>query len=288
MARDEEIASGPRRWLEPIPALLGGLLTATSAVGIVLALLGYGVALAVQSRFALPSSMAFTSTLDLFGLGGWAVLRVLAAASQWKSWEFYAELGKQIWDYSLRVYGYALAMGSIYLVFAMLRLAVRRWLAPGVRSQRVSDVRAFIRGRSWLLNAVAGTVSVAFTLASLPLALLAGLVILVIVCFALAAIPTMGLSAGEAYIDEWVIRPTECLPVKSREARLQVTKTLPTSSVPKKYGVPCIAVVQRDGPVEKGRLVFGTANAVILYDPASGVAKRVSLDNSKVEVIAQL
>jgi len=110
-----------------------------------------------------------------------------------------------------------------------------------------------------------------------------------VLTYMLCVVPIMGFTAGTGHIDEWVIAPTICSPVKAREARLQAPKAEGSSTKEKREAAAtCVAVKKTGDDEHRGRVVFATFNAVVLYDPQSGTVRRVSTEGASVEVIAKL
>lgn len=131
------------------------------------------------------------------------------------------------------------------------------------------------------------TISVGI-IVGMPLMMALALIGLVFLCAVLALIPQVGLNVGKVHIDDWVIRPTVCMELKTRDARMNKTVTKPKVREPVIYGANCIAIVRAKEEVDRGRVVFATPNAVILYDPRTGDVRRVSTDGATVKVIAEL
>lgn len=107
--------------------MLTVFLSVSSAAAIVLALLGYGVALSVETKFGIPHAVVFNSTSDLLTLGSWAVMQMLGYLSKLSEWGFYAE----IWEMSWPATKVALIVSVVILMVGALALAVpallRRW-----------------------------------------------------------------------------------------------------------------------------------------------------------------
>jgi hypothetical protein len=122
----------------------------------------------------------------------------------------------------------------------------------------------------------------------IPLAITLGLIALVFLCAVLALIPQVGLAVGKAHIDDWVIRPTVCMALMARDARMDKTVRTPKPSAPVVYGANCVAIIRAKEEVDRGRVVFATPSTVILFDPRTGDVRRVSIDGATVKVVGEL
>ncbi|MBO9652098.1 MAG: hypothetical protein J7605_26615 [Variovorax sp.] len=256
-------------------------LSISSAAAVVLALLGYGVALSAEERFGIPHAAIFNSTSDLLTLGGWAIVQMLSRLNRLSEWVFYIDVFKKTWPAT------KLALAGCVVVFAigslpsLLRLAAVRWphlsghLDWGPRLRRSRRMK-FVAYPVVMLCAVlvaAPVISIALVFA-----------IALMGCF-LGIAPIVGINAGKLHIDDWVIGPPICAPTLSRDARLKPHDDPPTAPI---RVANCVAVKKDGGEEYRGRVVFATFNAIVLYEPATGSVRRVSTDGARVEVIDKL
>lgn len=266
------------------------LISIASVSGIALALLGYGVAIAVQSKFGLPHSMTFSSTLELFNLGCWAVAQVLISINEGSAWlKAIREIWSSSWPITLAVVGLLWAGGTLLWTAVFVFRKLRKWILE--RLARVTgkkSVLEFLRDHRFTGKIVAfAAISVGVILGT-PFVMALGLIALIFLCAVLALIPQVGHTVGKVHIDDWVIRPTICIGLKARDARMDKTVRTPKPGAPVIYGANCIAIVRGGEEVDRGRVVFATPNAVILYDPGTGDVRRVSTDGATVKVIGEL
>lgn len=260
-------------------------LSGSSAVVIVLALLGYGVALSAESAFAVPHSMLFNSSTDLLSLGGWAVIQMLTKLDQLWHGQLYVEIWRLVWPSTrllLAATILALALGAL---FAVSRHTLQRWHKL---RQWQANARAAIKGRPRWFSAVV-FIAMGVVYASLaPLAVaICILLATVSLGWALAIIPVVGTLAGQNHIDEWVVGPSICAPLRSRGARLQTSPPAGADRKPPK-AAQCISIKKPGGPEYKGRVVFASFSAVLLFDPTTGNVQRVGTDGASVEAIGAL
>lgn len=268
------------------PSALAIFLSVSSAVTIVLALLGYGVALSTESGFGVPHAIIFNSTSDLLTLGGWAVIQMMSNVGKLLQLSFY----KQFWSALLPMAKGALFTAVMAFLLGLTVLGVKH-LAKGWRwpSARRAQLRALLakRGRLVMLVTVPLISLLAF-LAGVPLALFAMLFALALLGSVLGFIPSVGLLAGTAHIDAWVIGPEVCKPLRSRDVRMKEERVKRGDTAEKVRAASCVAVKKSDGKEYRGRVVFATFNAVVLYDPTAGTVQRVSTEGASVEVIEKL
>lgn len=267
------------------------VISVSSVVGIVLALLGYGVALAVQTKFGLPHPLTFSSTLELFNLGCWAVLQILANSLDVSVvWSAVKELWASTWRMTVAVIGFF----TVSALILWLGIAITRRSSPWLSKlfgQPVPGhgIKGFSTRRPLTFKMLVATAFSLFLVVGTPLLMAFGLVALTVLCALLALVPSIGLTVGKTYLDDWVIRPTVCMPVLNREALIarKSTKPGPVGS-PKVYGANCIAIVRAREEVDRGRVIFATPNAVVLFDPRTGDVRRVSVDGATIKVVGEL
>lgn len=269
-----------RNWLALI-------ISVSSVIGIVLALLGYGVSMAVQERFGLPHSIIYGSYTDLLNLGGWAVAQIVTTATQnFFSLAALNSLWIKLWPAAFLNYGLsiciALVFFAVWLFFRRLKSVLR------VQNSGVKRLRLLAIDHPWLLTAIAVVGAVVTTIFGTPLIFALGAFIVFLICVLLSVVPMIGMLAGESYIDDWVVRPTVCVMPMSRETRTSRVEKPPPPETPKIYAANCVAVVRAKEEVDRGRLVFATPATIVLYDPRTGDARRISTDGATIKVIGEL
>lgn len=264
---------------------LAAFISISSAIGILLAMLGYGVALSAEARFGIPHAVIFNATSDLFSLGGWAVAQGVIHLDKLMMWNFYVEIWRFVFPVTLRVLG---SVSGLTVIGAVL-LFGGRWAGRLVARQPwwkdyASRMRTASHNRSWIVRAAMFSLIVVWTLVGTPVALALGVILVVVLCTALAVVPVIGMEAGKAHIDDWVIRPSICVPIATRDERLQVRPQKSSGEL----AANCVAVVRANGSEVRGRVVFATFNALVLYDPANGTVRRVLTSDGTVEVVDHL
>jgi hypothetical protein len=269
-----------RNWLALI-------ISVSSVVGIVLALLGYGVSMAVQERFGLPHSIIYVSSTDLLNLGGWAVAQIITTAAQnFFSWAGLNALWMKLWPAAFLNYGLSICIAfafiALWLFFRRLKSALR------VQNSGVKHFRLLVIDHPWLSTAIAVFATAITTVFGTPLIFAFAAFIVFLICALLSVVPMIGMLAGESYIDDWVVRPTVCVTPMNREARMsKVEKSSPSGAL-KLHAANCVSVSRAKEEVDKGRLVFATPATIVLYDPRTGDARRISTDGATIKVIGEL
>lgn len=271
-------ADPSKKAAKPIGAWLAWAASIATVVGIVLGLLGYGVALAAESTFGMPHALLFDSSFELIDLAAVAVGQVLANVTDAVgSLEIYSRVYTQMWPFLV-------AGVAAWLLFVGIawKLRKRRMSQP----QAVAVVRlAAVRWTSRFPLAYATAVVIG-GIATSPL--LFGAVLLIMFMLAAAVlsfIPLVGLSAGQAHIRQWVIEPSQCMPtmtLRDRTARPAGTKSKPTNVV------ECVVVRKDDKELGRGRVVFATHKAVILFEPNTGAVTRIPTSDALVGIVGSL
>lgn len=251
-------------------------------------MLGYGVALSAQEKFGIPYAAIFSSTSDLFSLGGWAIVQGVVQLDRLMTLSFYADIWRLVSPVTLRVLS---LVGGLTIAGGILALAGRGVARLVSRQPRwkvwTTHASVAMHKRSWLARAAIFLFVAVWTLVGTPVLLTFGVILIVVLCTALAVVPMIGMEAGKSHIDAWVIRPSTCFPLAKREVRLEARP--PMTEAPQKIpAASCVAVAKANSPEIRGRVVFATFNAIVLYDPETGAVRRVSTGDGTVEVVGEL
>lgn len=261
-----------------LSAFIGRFLAIASFVGVVLSLLGYGVALATEARFGMPRAQLIDSTMDMLDLSSWVILQVVTKG--FEALGTFAFYKKTLWEtrYALGMLftGWLIALVVLYL-YRKRKIFTRRSTKQKSRKQEVSDVRYVINKTWWM------PVSILIV----PLVMLLGVVLILVAAAMLTIVPIVGMSAGKTHIDNFVVAPEKCVSLANRARRLELQSKPDKGST--EIGVQCVSVTFTEGDLQvKGRVVFALSKVLILYDPESGAVKRVPTENAIVEVIPAL
>jgi hypothetical protein len=256
-------------------------ITLFSLVGTFLTLVGYGVAVSVDSVFDVPHQSLFGAPFELLGLSVWAILRVLSTLSL--NLEFgknYAAILHQLLP-AFCVTALLIVVGVVATKIHFSRVrgrgALPSWLQKVVSAPSAKD-----SSRSLILKASA--VAAAIFL-SLPLVIVTSILIAGVGVAVLAIAPALGMSAGAAHIKEYVIDPTRCAPLYDRKTRMGAKSVSGRNS---ETFATCLRVSNDKRLLGIGRSVFVTSSAVILFDPASGAVWRAPTRDAVIEKVDQL
>lgn len=262
----------PMRW----PAWVAGTLTLLT---LGMWLLGYGYALAIESRFGIAQAHVVTSTLDYLSLAGHAVVQLLLYAldnvrSPRAWWAGYAAA----WPW---VAGFLVAFWTL--------LAVMFWplLRPLRRTATVGSGRLAQQVRAhWQTSRVPWLgVLASVMVAGLPVVATAlGWFALLVGLSLMSLLPMLGHKIGTDAMQRWVVEPQRCAPLVSRDQRLELART----GGRREAMARCVAVRAGAGIVAKGRLVAATAQVAVLFDPRTGAVWRVPVGDATVEPVAAL
>ncbi|QOF78279.1 hypothetical protein [Variovorax sp. 38R] len=268
---------------------VASLLTTISFLGVLLALLGYGVALSAEGRFGMPRAQLIDSTMDMLDLSTWVILQIVSKGLEaFSSFSLYGQVLKSTIPAAIIL----LVAWPVFAVFLSRRgkRAGRDTASDTSSSTSNSDNKApsfliALKQTWWLPVGIVVT----------PFAMLAGVAIIILMAVALTFVPVLGMTAGEAHIDRYVVAPKGCDPVRNRYQRL-IRPQWPDEATTKEEATKeeattaqCVSIKFTEGDTEiRGRVVFALSKAVILYDPKTGAVKRVPTESAIVEVISSL
>ena len=267
--------------------------SAVSAIALILILLGFGVSMGVETRFALPHSTMYESVLDLTDLSSVAVAGLLSdGLPKLLTWEAFFKFYDQRWPLI------ALAMGAWLLLTMILYLIERH----PQKKPRIHVIRhrpspaATKRKRGWLGFLLLGLIWPVMPLFSFVMAA-------VVICSLslIGIVPVLGMTAAELHIDTWVIQPKRCFPSMNRVDRLAYMALKEKSEKAKaveseqrdmknsRESVATCVVVMKDGkPLGMGRVVVSSSKSIVLYNPISGFADRIPVNDAVVRAVSSL
>lgn len=257
---------------------LGTTIATLSVFGTILTLLGYGVAISAEATMGVPHQSLFATPVELLGLSVWAILQLITNVSEsFHVWSNFVAIVKRL--VPMFVMGYLLcAVGvAITHVKQFRRMSKRKfpeWVRKGAQFVKLDD---------GYLSDISRLAAVFLALLiSVPFVLVVSSVVTIVLVVALSIFPAMGMSAGEAHIHRYVLGPSKCTPVVSREARLKEGERTgePTAT--------CLRVSNDRRSLGVGRLVLVTSSAVILFDPKSGAVWRAPTKDAVVETVGDI
>jgi hypothetical protein len=251
-------------------------ITIISAISLTLTLLGYGVAMAVETTFGIPHQTVYTSVLDLLGLSVYAMISVVLGIDAIK-WQPMLE---QAWPIGL------VATAGMF-IFICGPLYSRTRQAKTLMGPN-SFWRYFWRptkhdssGRLLAKEVIKSGLLGGFIFIS-PLLVAGGLLFTVIL---ISIVPIFGIQLGTLYFRKFVISPATCEPVRAHAALLQVLSTPRKKNVPVISTANCVALFKDATRVAIGRVVVSTPAAIVLFEPVSGSTQRVPIGELTVQVV---
>lgn len=260
-------------WLA-MAAWLVSFVTAT------LVLLGYGVSLAAENLFGIPHAAVFDSTFELIDLASVAILEIFPtlsdSLSQWALYvKFYKELGIMIGSFA-----------AIWIVVAVVGRFWQPKRSNGPKPVKTKKPERLYWGRTakqyWLGHAL-----IVVFIAISPLFSLLGVIAILVMLTVLSLVPIIGMSAGTAHINKWVVAPEQCMPTVSLESRRQRLGVKRDPNETTTRVAQCVAVKKDGNVIALGRVVFYTSKAVVLTED-NGRAQRVPTTDAIVEAVSDI
>lgn len=194
---------------------------------------------------------------------------------------------------------YAKLLPALLIIFGTVVLATFVATALAWISARGKRVRSFRKG--WLakvaakpdlnrdsfglmmLRALSSTVLWAV---ALPIGTFLTLILLGTACLIVAFIPMLGIEVGRTYLHTYVIAPEACIPVRNSAIHMEREAMREKGAKPQsRPGTTCVRVVSNDGAIFAGRVALSTSSAILLYDPATGIARHIPTGDAIIESI---
>lgn len=252
-------------------------------VSVLASMFGYGVVFGIAQRFGQSQETFFNSPFDLVSMVWPGVLMLMTSLSRVLSWELVFVAYEQAkWP--------LLVLGSVVFICMLAFMGLKRRDANSTAI--ITRVKNCFQGDRGLIS------STLISLAASCAAMVAAMAVQVLSAFAIVAlfviaiyIPALGAVSGSAYIEKFVITPSECASL--------IHQSMPASNDPSKNEskrdnkkidtVSCVLVnaVDPSKPFYKaGRLVLASANAILLWNPETGVSSRVPLAGMDVSSLS--
>jgi hypothetical protein len=263
-----------------VPAII---LSGVALIAALLALVGYGVSWAVETRFGVPHSAVFASTADLIDLSSMAVVALIELAAEILESFKQALSWNTVWQLRCHL---LVAPFMIWLLVAVsvrygrsLHNAAAR-LQPGMWLSRRGNLRAAVpTSILWVPVLSIGMFVTAWL----------GVLLTLVLAMLIALRSLAGHKLGVAYIDKWVVGADACTPLVSANSRLKAgNRSDPEIANPEtsaRRRVNCVAISKAGQRLIKGRVLVATSAAIVVFEPTSGVVLREQLSGLTVEVV---
>jgi hypothetical protein len=254
-------------------------ITIISAVSLILTLLGYGVALAVEIMFGIPHETVYSSVLDLIGLSVYAINSVLLRLGE-NTWQ---PLFDMAWPIGLSA---AACMFGFLSFLAFLHTRRERMGGRTPRFWRyfkppmAQDSGRQLLGKSAVFSSLFGGIVFAT-----PFFIVSAIMVIMVL---ISILPVIGTKLGQHYLREFVVTPIACVPVVSRQARLQASSSPPNKTAPTLPAANCVTLLKDGTPVASGRVVVSTSTAIVLFEPDNGSVRRVPVGELTVMPVGTL
>lgn len=251
-------------------------LTIISFISLMLTLLGYGVAMAVETTFGVPHQVVYSSVLDLMGLSVYALISLILGIGEIR----WLSIFKQLWQPIL-------FMAACMFCFASCVIYLR--IHQGQSLAHINCLWHYFRptieydsiGKS-LIKGVMGSSLFGGFILTLPFLFIGALLFILLL---ISTVPILGSQLGAQYFWKFVITPSTCEPIRSKAALEQVLSTPRKKTAAAVSTANCVALLKDASQVAIGRVVVSTPAAIVLFEPDSGSIWRVPIGDLTVQPV---
>ena len=274
------------------PALI---LTTLSILGVLTALYGQGVMLAVNDRFGTFSQLASDSPFDLIEASMFGIAGLDSNLGSLPSiWEMLVSVNKNIWWMSLLV-----VVMTFFIIrakpIADKKISKGSWSHGWIFNPLGSESVSKSSWKSGFVGLVWGVIVHAFS----SLFAVGVMVTAIVALISFQILPMIGSASENVYIDKFVLGNAPCLPLdhgkltaKEGAKAKHAAADASNDKDEKKpiYFANCIAIKSRDTGKEyiRGIVVLPTSSAVILYNPVTKVTDKVPTKDAMIETVETL
>jgi hypothetical protein len=255
--------------------------------GLCLGLLGFGYALAVETLFGVQESLFADGGLDYVRLSShviaYAITRI---AKDFSSVAFYVRLCAEFWPH--------LAGATLVWVAALFisrSKGLRRSLptSPDASENALFRIAGLQMAGHWFKRWSWPMASLLGIWAAIPvlawLLMLVGGLLVALVAF----VPLVGYTLGIESLQALVVDPEGCVGPRTREERMLPRLEPSSRTAANNRGAVCVTILEQGTKAAvQGRLVVATAKWAVLFDPASGLVRRVPVQNAEITPVASL
>jgi hypothetical protein len=253
-------------------------ITIISSISLFLTLLGFGVSLSVETAFGVPHQTVFSNVFDLVGLSVYALLSLILG------------LGKIAWQPLFEQAGVngLVAAGALFVLACCMICSRALGLPTRVRMSHFwrhvgPPTPSDSNGRLVIKGAI-GSSLFGGAMIITPFLLISALLSMIVL---ISIVPMLGMQLGAHYLQEFVIAPKACEPVRNGASRLAAAakqkKRAPTDS-----SATCVSLFKDGSRVASGRVVVSTPTAIVLFAPLTGFAWRVPIAELTVQATSDV
>ena len=247
----------------------------SALIGAIVSLLGYGVVTGLGSAVNLDHGSMLGGPFELLSLVWPGVMLLITGIDKI---DFLSVIGRSF-SQAFPVALVAFVVIVLLSVFMRYKGTVpridREWFRAKVVPGENETVRTTCRKAAFF--AISSFTAVTF-------ATLAGFVGIFGILLCLLTVPVIGFSAGRAYFNEYVLKPTKCVSVVPGSLRLEAKKTNGNSEV----GVACALLksIDKDKPyLNHGRVVLSSPGYMLMYHFETGVGERIPVASLVIQSI---
>jgi len=247
-----------------------------SVLGTLLTFLGYGVAVGANMAFNLPHESLFQSPFELVQLSVWVITELTSKATEFSFRLKYVEL---LYD---GLFAGGIALFAWLIACSLIKLPkLRRACSNGAyRIRRKFIVAPGPDVPFWLMS-LQGICGAVVFVVTMPLLIIGFFYLIFVFVVLMPAVSLIGIAAATNHINEYVVGPKKCHSLRDRNVRLAPA----TKDKDGEKGATCLSIhVPKDGVV-KGREVFSTSSATLIFSSATGITRRVPLRDAIIETI---
>lgn len=234
-------------------------------------LIGYGAALAIESRLAVPADALFASSLDLVVLSKYSVLALLTNLEV--AWP---RLGMLILEKGWVFWGAALGI-ALWAKYPWTPKDAKRTSRVGRAVQFARDRWSALPKNATLGQKIAALLSAGLLVAP-GLAVVGPVVAMVLVAFPIVFLPYLGFKGADSYLQRWVLDDVRC-------------QGTPASSVPSNGRevavLPCIRW-SKDNSAAEGMVLVSTPTALVVRTVAGEITTISANREGGLQVLGEL
>lgn len=243
-------------------------------VGVTVSLLGYGVVTGLASEINLDHGSILSGPFDLLSLVWPGVVLLVTAIDKIDFLSILARSISQVFPVALAAFVVIILLSIFMRYRVRIPKIDRAWFKTKVVPSEHESVSTTLQKAAFV------SIS-SFT--ALTFAMLLGFVGIFGILLLLLTIPIIGFSAGQAYFNEYILRPQHCISIVPGSIRLETKKK--ANSEPE---VACALVksIDKDNSyLSHGRVVLSSPSYMLIYHFDTGVGERIPVAGMVIQSI---
>lgn len=243
-------------------------------IGVTVSLLGYGVVTGLASAINLDHGSILSGPFELLSLVWPGAVLLMTAIDKIDFWSILGKSFSQALPVALTAF-VVIVLASIFMRYrGRLPKIDRVWFKAKVVPGEHETIRTTIQKAAF----VAISSLTAFTFATLL-----GFVGIFGILLFLLTVPIIGFSAGQAYFNEYILKPKHCISIVPGGIRLEGKKKTNSET-----GVTCALVksIDKDNSyLSHGRVVLSSSSYMLMYHFETGVGERIPVAGLVIQSI---